>query len=144
MPATGFNIGRDLTLDIFSLSQGLLRFKIITQADFEPEYEELKSKALDGVNRFAYLPAGHKMKFEFDRGDATADNYFAQAEDDYFNGVPQDVISITETIQNPDTSISQFRYIGVALKLSKAGMFKGESIVTQTIDAMASRIQRIV
>lgn len=143
MPANGFNISRDLTLDIVDANLGVLRWKILTDADFEPEYDELRSKAADGHLRFAYLPAGHKLKFEFDRGDASIDNYFVGREDDYFNGVPVATATITETIANPDSSVSQYRYEGVALKLTKRGSFKANSIVTQTVEAMASRIRRV-
>lgn len=143
MPANGFNIGRDLTLDIVDPANGVQRWRIITSSDFEPEYKELRSEAMDGTNRFAYLPAGHKLSFQFDRGDSSVDDYFVAREADYFNGVPIPACTITETITNPDSSVSQYRYSGVALKLTKRGNFKGDSIVTQTVDAMAARITKV-
>lgn len=143
MPVNGFNIGKDVTLDIVDAVQGPLRFKIKTRFEADPEYKDLRSEALDGVNRFGYVPAGHKLTFEFDRGDARVDDYFAARESDYFNGVVLPNVSVTETISNPDGSVSQYRYTDVALKLDKSGSFKSDSIVTQTISGMAARKVRI-
>lgn len=143
MPVNGFNIGKDVTLDIVDATLGALRWKIKTSFDADPEYKEVRSEALDGVNRFGYLPAGHKLTFQFDRGDSSVDDYFASREADYFNGVQLGNVSVTETITNPDGSVSQYRYTDVALKLTKSGAFKGESIVTQTVEGMAARKVRI-
>lgn len=143
MPAQEFNIGRDVTLDIVDPTQGPLRFKLVTSFEGTPKYKELESGALDGVPRFAYLPAGHELVFEFDRADNRADDYFCRIEQNYFNGAVTPNVTITETVQEVNGAISQYRYTGVALSLTKTGPWKGDSLVGQSIRGMASRKVKI-
>lgn len=138
MPANGYNIGRDVALDVVDPVQGVLRFKLITAFDHTPKYKSLESNALDGVPRFSELSAGHEVTFEFDRGSSLADDYFCAQELNYFNGVPSPSVSITETITEVNGAITQYRYTGVALSLAKGGSWKGDSIATQSIKGMAA------
>lgn len=144
MPAKDFNIGRDITLDIYDPQAGLQRFKLMTTYDSEAQYKHLESHALDGVPRFAAIPYGWKLQFGFDRGSSAADDYFTAQEDNYFNGDPLPEVSITETIREVDGSITQYRYTGVCLYFAKGGTWKGDSLVGQTIEAMCSRRIKIV
>jgi hypothetical protein len=139
MSANGFNVGRDLTLDIVDPVQGVVRFKILTDFDHAPIYKSLESHALDGEPRFAELPAGHDLKFGFDRADSTVDDYFCAQEVNYFSGQPVTNVSIIETITEVSGAVTSYRFTRVAMKLSNGGKWKGDSIVTQGIDAKASR-----
>lgn len=143
MPAQEFNIGRDVTLDIIDPVQGVLRFKLMTSFKGTPKYKDLESGALDGVPRFASIPAGHETVFEFDRADSRADDYFCAQEENYFNGVAIQNASITETVREVNGSISQYRYSGVALSLTESGPWKGDTLVGQAIRGMASRKRKI-
>lgn len=139
MPTNSFNIGRDVTLDIVDPVEGVLRFALKTSFEASPEYDELKSKALDGLPRHAYLPTGHKLTFEFDRADSRIDSYFARQEANYFAGQKLPNVSVTETISEVDGSVTQWRYTEVALRLTKGGSWKGDGIATQTVEGMASK-----
>lgn len=144
MPAQDFNIGRDVTLDVYDPNAGLLRFKLMTEFDHEPQFKHLESHALDGVPRFAAIPAGHKLVFQFDRGSSDADDYFCQREVDYFTGQVLPQVSITETITETDGRITQYRYTNVSLYPTKGGTWKGDSLVNQTMEAMASFKRKVV
>ena len=139
MPANGFNVGRDLTLDIIDPVQGVLRFKIITETDHTPIYKSVESHGMDGNPRFAELPAGHELKFKFDRGTSAADDYFCNAEQNYFNGQTLPGVSVTETITEASGAVTQYRFTNGALKLESGGTFKGDSIVTQAISGKFAR-----
>lgn len=143
MPAQEFNIGRDVTLDIIDPVQGPLRFKLMTSFDGTPKYKSLESNPLDGVPRFAEIPAGHEIVFEFDRADSRADDYFCAQEENYFAGRAIPNASITETVTEVNGAISQYRYTGVALSLTKSGPWKGDSLVGQGIKGLASRKRKI-
>lgn len=143
MPANAFSVGRDVVLDIIDPTLGLQRFPIKTGWKADPEYADLTSVALDGVNRFAHLPKGHKLTLNLDRRDSSVKDYFATIETNYFNGQPLGNVSITETITNVDGSISVFRYLNVALKLTNGGDFKGDGKVDMTIEGMASRMVKV-
>ena len=143
MPANGFSVGRDVSLDIIDPVQGAIRFPIRTGWKADPEYTDLTSMGLDGLHRFAHLPKGHKLQLTLDRKDSSVKSYFAQIEGQYFAGATLGSVSITETITNVDGSISVFRYLNVALKLTNGGDFKADSKVDMVIEGMASRIVQV-
>ncbi len=116
----------------------VLRFKLTTSFKHTPRYTSLSSKALDGIPRFAEIPDGHEVVFEFDRGSSLADDYFCQQEVNYFSGGQLPNVSITETITEVNGNTTQYRYTGVALSLTDGGSWKGDSIATQSIKGMAA------
>lgn len=139
MPANGYNTGRDISLDIVDPTQGPLSFDITTSWNAEPQYTELESIDINGNVLFADLPKGHNGKFTLDRGSAEVDAYFAANEATYFGGKVVSYVQITETITNPDGSVSVFRYTQVAMRLTNAGKWAGESKVEMEIACRASR-----
>lgn len=138
MPANGFNIGKDHVLDIVT-SRGILRAPILTGFTSKQITTSLESKAADGVNRFAELPAGWEGTMDFDRASSGLDDYFAQSEADYYGGLAGDVVTITETNTEVSGAITQFRFTGVVLKFDDAGDKGGEKIVKQKVSWKASR-----
>jgi hypothetical protein len=145
MPATnGFTVGRDVFIDL-TLSTGPLRLPTTTTGfDAKQETKELTSHGLDGVNRFAELPAGWKGSVEMDRSDSVIDDYFAQMEADYYAGKITNPATITETISEANGSVSQYRYIGVVFKFQEAGKKRGDDKVAQTIGWSASKRLKVL
>lgn len=143
MPVSGFTVGRDVSVDIVSAKKGLVRFPIKTGFSRKQESVELKSKGLDGVIRFGTIPDGWTGSIDVDRASSELDDYFAEAEADYYSGKNIDTVSITETITEPTGAVTQYRYTGVALKYSDAGALKGDDKVTQKVDWMASKRLKI-
>jgi hypothetical protein len=139
MPATGYTIGRDISVDIISRN-GPLRFA--TRTGFEPKQEttEIKVKGSDGIVRTAYLPDGWTGTIDFDRFDARLDDYFAGVEADYYAGKDVESVSITETIIEKTGALTQYRYLEVALRYEAAGA-RGDpdSTVKQKISWAAAR-----
>ena len=141
--ALAFNIGRDVSLDISDPIQGLVRFGIRTGAEFTPIYDELKSKALDGIPRNASIPDGHRIMIQIDRNDARLDNYFATKEANYFAGNVDPNVTITETITEIDGSTTVWRYTDVSIRLTSGGVWKGNAITTLSIEGVAARKVKI-
>lgn len=139
MPTDQFNIGKDVSLDIIDPNQGPLRFSIRTGFDHTPLFDEVSSKGLDGFPRNESVPNGHRLTFNVDRADRALDDYFASREANYFNGGVNPKVSITETIREVDGSVSIYRFTGVSLSLQNGGTWRGNSPVTQAVQAMASR-----
>jgi hypothetical protein len=102
-------------------------------------FTDLKSKPLSGVPVFGVIPDGWKGSCRMDRRDPTIDSYFAGLEAAYFNGTNQIAGTIYETINEPNGSVTQWRYTGVILKLEKAGDFSGDKKVEQSVSFMASQ-----
>lgn len=142
MPLNGYTLGKDAAFTVVTPS-GLLTLNGLTGFDSEPVYEDLKSKPLNGPPNHAAIPAGHKGNFKIDRSDATIDSYFAAFEAAYFAGQNQQPGTILETIQEADGSVSQWRYGGVILKLTKGGNFEADKKVEQTIEFFASTKVRV-
>ena len=143
MPINSMSVGRDVTVDIVT-SYGLASFSITTSFHAKPKHTDLKSVGLDGTHREGYVPAGWDITFKLDRGDSSVDDFFAQVEDDYFNGINSLPGTIQETIINPDGTISQYRYEGVTLKLDDAGEKAGDKLVVMTIAGFANRRKTVM
>lgn len=143
MPVSGFTVGRDVSIDIVSAKKGLVRFPIKTGFSRKQESVQIKSKGLDGIIRFGVVPDGWSGSIEIDRASSDVDDYFAEAEADYYAGRNIDTVSITETVVEPTGATTQYRYTGVALQYSDAGSLKGDDKVPLKIDWMASKRLKI-
>lgn len=143
MPAQDYSVGRDVSLVIFT-NQGVIGTSLLTSFDARPIMADIKVIGIDGVMHPAYLPEGHEGSFEVARTDSGLDDYFAALEENYYEGADLPQGTITETIQERDGSVSQYRYEKVALKLADAGSYKGNAEVRQKIDFMASRKKKVL
>ena len=97
MPINGFSVGRDISLDITG-PQGPLRFNLITGFRSKPDITDQKIKGLDGITRHARFPDGWSGSFNIERQDSAVDDYFAQLEANYYAGLNENPVTITETI----------------------------------------------
>ncbi|AJX61593.1 hypothetical protein AQ938_06990 [Burkholderia pseudomallei] len=138
MSINNFSVGRDISLDIVTGS-GPLQINLITEFTSNQESTEVKVKGIDGITRFVRFFDGWKGKFNVERQDATLDQYFSQLEQNFFSGIGEQSVTITESIQEANGSISQFRYLGVLLKYDDAGGWKGDSTVKQAVSFVCSR-----
>lgn len=138
MPQNSFSVGRDVSLDIIT-SNGPLSFGLITKFTSKQDITDKKIKGIDGVTRHVRFPDGWSGTFDIERQDSTLDDYFAQLEQDYYDGIAEQGATITETIQEVNGSISQYRYLGVLLKFDDAGDKSGDSTITQKLSFLASR-----
>lgn len=138
MPVNGFTVGKDVSLDIVG-PNGPLRFNQIVGFSSKQDISDKGIKGLDGITRHVRFPNGWSGSFSLQRQDSTVDDYFAQLEANYYAGVNERPVSITETIQEASGQVTQYRYMDVLLKLDNAGDFKGDDSVNQSISFVASR-----
>lgn len=138
MPVNGFTIGRDVAVDI-NMPQGPVRFSNVTGFEAKPMQSGIESKGLDGTDRFGTIPGGWQGSIDIDRANANVDIVFDQLEVLYYSGQNVPAGSITETITEPDGSITQWRYIGVAWTYEEHGSFQGDQKVSQKASWKASR-----
>lgn len=143
MPANGFSVGRDVSLTIFTSDGGPLATAALTNFESAPMMADIKIVQLTGELLTAYLPEGHSGSFEFTRVDSSLDDYFANAESNYYAGADIASASITETITEVDGSISIYRFEKVALKLDSPGSWAGNREVKQKVSFMASRRRKM-
>lgn len=144
MPANGYSVGRDVAVDIIAPSGLPLRLRVRTGFSSKQETNDIKVKRADGGVDHLVIPDGWTGSLDYERGSSDLDDYFAALESTYFAGGSYGPTSITETITNPDSSISQYRYTNVALKYDDAGAKTGDNTIKQKVTWMASRRIRIV
>lgn len=134
-----YNIGSDTQLTIISDSV-VVAATILTEFNARQLTTDLKSVAIDGVNRYHHLEEGWEGTANYDRADSTMDDYFADKEARRYGGGPAPIATITETTLNAlDGSLTKFRYDGVTMKLDDIGARKGDSKVEQKISWRSSR-----
>jgi hypothetical protein len=139
MPMNNFNTGRDLTLNIIGYDGQIHSFPLQTGFDAKQLTNKVSIKGLDGIIRYLEIPDGWDGSLTLDRQDSSVDQYFAGLESAYYGGQNIPPSTITETIINPDGSISQFRFTGVMFKYDDAGNWKGDASVPLKISWCASR-----
>lgn len=142
MPLNGFSVGRDVALDIVGAA-GAIQFTMITGFRSKPDITDAKVKGLDGITRHVRFPDGWSGSFSIERQDSAVDDYFAQIEANYYAGLNEIPVTITETITEASGAVSQYRYLQVLLKLDDAGDWKGDATIKQTVSFVAARRVKI-
>ena len=144
MPMNGQTVGRDVSVDLYT-SRGILAISAaaITSFDTKPQTTNTASKGLDGITRYGVFPDGWTGTLSIDRLNGALDAFWAQIEADFYAGVNIQPGTITETIQEPDGSISQYRYTGVMFDFKDAGTKVGNQLVKQSLSFMAARRLRV-
>jgi len=138
MSNNSFSSGRNITLTVVTAS-GPLELNQITGFQSAPVLRSIASNCIDGVMRNVDVPEGWRGTFTIARQDNTLDEYFAKREADYFAGKTAQPATITETISEGDGSISQYRYIGVTLRLADAGGWQAGQTVKQSVSFLAAQ-----
>lgn len=135
---TDFNIGSDTKLTVL-VNGAVLTAQILTKFEAKQRSTSLNSKAIDGVNRNRELPEGWDIDLEWDRGNSVIDDFIASEEAARYAGQPPSDITLMEVTNNPDGSVSRYRYTKCTMKLDTAGERSGDSKVTQKATVVATR-----
>jgi len=142
MPLNSYSVGRDLSLDITG-PNGPLSFSQITGFSSKPDISDQKIKGMDGITRHLRFPDGWSGSFDLERQNSVLDDYWADLEANYYAGRNELPVTITETIQEVNGSISQYRYLQVLLTIEDAGSYKGDASVHQKMRFVAARRVRV-
>lgn len=139
-----FNIGRDARLDIVLANGTPLRPSILTEFSCKQETVDLKSRPLNDRPIHQIIYDGWTFTATFDRADSVIDDYFCQAEDNYYAGQNATEIYITQTIKDANTGVlSQYRLTGVVMKYDDAGTYKSEDKVPVKVSGMATARRKV-
>lgn len=142
MADQGYTLGRDVAVDIITAS-GPLRLPKVTKFSSRPKFASQEITTLDGNTDELSSPKGWEGDIDIERADGTADNYQAQWEDNWFNGVSNGTIAITETISESGGGVSVYRYEGVVLRLKNAGDKQGDKTIPQQFQFTARRRKKV-
>ncbi len=133
MPNFGESYGRDIRLDINLPNGGILTLQEIESYDKKPDNHIDSFVNISGRKINNVIPQGGSGEITLKRVDSTVESFQAQYEANFYAGGQQLKGTITETISNPDGSISQFQVQGVSLLVEDLGTWRGETAVTQKI-----------
>lgn len=142
MPQGKFNVGRDVTLKIVT-TVGSLDLSNLTS--FKSKLDETVQKIVlvNGKTKHLRFLEGWSGSFDLERSSAQIDAYFSLLELNQKLGIREPPASITETVQEVNGSVSQFRYKGVILSYQDAGEVAGNKSIKQSLNFVAEERPQI-
>lgn len=140
MPVNNMSIGKDVSVVIITPTGALnIPSAAITNFSVQPVTENESRIGMDGITRALVVPTAYQGSFDVDRMNSSVEDWWNAVENAYFSGQNIPSGTITETIQNPDGSISQYRYIGVMFDLNDLGSREPTKVIKQKLGFVASR-----
>jgi hypothetical protein len=139
MPQQGFSVGRDVSLVLILSDGSSLPLNKVTSWKAKPDTTTQKVKGLDGSILHLRWHEGWNGSFNIERRDALIDQYFAQIEAAYHAGNDEKPAVLQQTIQEPDGTISQYRFTDVLLTYDDAGDWQADKTVSQSVSFVAHR-----
>lgn len=139
MAVNGLSVGHDATIILYdNNTKSIIGTANVTDFDEKAEMTEIKSRPLSGKPIYGYIPEGWKGSFTADRTGRAFDDLFATFETIYYSGANVLSLSIARYVNEPDGTVSQYNYLGVAIKPEDMGTWKGDAKVTQKFSWAAS------
>jgi len=142
MPYNTFTVGSDCQIVVMG-PFGRVDLAHVTGFEAHQLTVALRVDRLDGVQLGAELPKGWTGSFALDRGSSAVDDLIAQVERAYLAGQSIGAGTLYQYVNEPDGSTSTYQFNGVVFKLTSAGVYKGDSAVTQKLDFYASGRVRV-
>jgi hypothetical protein len=142
MSLSMFSVGRDTQLVVIGPA-GRIDLTHVTSFDSRQITRSVRVDRLDGTHMGTELPKGWEGSFEIERGTSAVDDFIAAAEQQYFSGTTVSLGTMYQYVTETDGSTSTYQYDNVVFRLSNAGVWKGDSSVTQKLEFFAVRRRRI-
>lgn len=142
MSLSMFSVGRDTQLVVIGPA-GRIDLTHVTSFESHQVTQSVRVDRLDGTHMGTELPKGWEGSFEIERGTSAVDDFIAAAEQQYFNGTSVNLGTMYQYVTETDGSTSTYQYDNVVFRLSNAGIWKGDSSVTQKLEFFAVRRRRV-
>lgn len=144
MPIGNKSVGRDLSFTITTVNGALnITPDLVGDYTADPQSDWKIWLPITGIQETAVLPLCWGGTIEMVRKGPLLDEFWALFEASYYNGVSVQPSIMIETINEPDGSTTQWSYIGTILRLTKAGSWKGNEFVNQSLEWRATRRNKI-
>ncbi|GBQ46064.1 hypothetical protein ACM0P6_02120 [Komagataeibacter sucrofermentans] len=137
-----FNIGRDCRV-VLVYNGSRIDLPTVTGFNAAQRTHQLESNPLNDMPLFYDVPGGWGGQFSFQRDGSGADDLFAAIESGFWSAGTVILGSIYQYVTECDGSLSTYEFIGASLRLSDAGRYQSETLVTQTITFTARARNRI-
>lgn len=139
MPVNGMNIGRDYSIGLYDATTGqLVDLGDVQDFTSTKQVHQIASRPYNGDPRFGHIPDGYKGSFSITRTGSTLESLQLQLDAAFKAGTVMKPGYISETVQNPDGTVSRFQYTGVDFVMERIADVSREKVVTQTVGWMAS------
>jgi hypothetical protein len=142
MPYNTFSVGSDCQIVVMG-PFGRVDLAHVTGFEARQMTAMVRVDRLDGVQLGAELPKGWSGSFSLDRGSSAVDDFIAQIEQAYLSGQSISGGTLYQYVNEPDGSTSTYQFNGAVFKLTSAGVYKGDTAVTQRLDFYASGRTRV-
>lgn len=143
MPINGISIGKDTTVTLDDNNGNVVTTRTKSFSS-KQKTSNRETVALDGVNRLLNIPIGWEGSFEFERTGPQMDAFINNLEAQYAAGGVTPLVTVTQTVQEADGSVSQYQYQRCVVQFDSAGEWKGDDYVTQKINFMGSARAQLV
>jgi hypothetical protein len=142
MPVSGLSTGIDVSFVINDPNtNSTLNLGRVTGFDRRQNTSKLESDAINGPPIFGTTYRGWSGTITFERNGPQCDQFFAQLEANYYNGVTILTGTILETIKEI-SGLTQWRYNGVDFDFSDAGRITQRDFIKMTVTWRAqTRVQ---
>lgn len=132
-----FNVGRDCRV-VLIYNGSRVDLPTVTGFQSQQQTNRLASMPLNDMPRFYDVPNGWSGGFDFQRDSSGADDLFAAIESGFWSAGTIINGNIYQYVTEVDGTVTTYEYVGAAIRLSNAGRYQSENIVTQHIDFVAS------
>jgi hypothetical protein len=139
----GFSTGRDCSVVIVDTNYGQIQIPNATGFNSRQQIAMPKVDRMDGVQLQGALPKGWSGSFSAERADSGLDDYFAQAEENWFANAQIASCTIYQYVTELDGSVTTYEYDNVCLTFDDAGNWRSDQSVKQNISFQANRRRKL-
>lgn len=144
MPVNKMNVGVDYAFGYFDGTQGaLVDLGDVQMIRLTALKHDIKSMPYNAVPRYGYVPDGFKMDFTITRTSAVLENLMVLFETNFQAGAIMQPGYLSETINNPDNTLSKYQYTNFVVFLTDHGDISREKVVTLRLEGYASQKTRL-
>jgi hypothetical protein len=137
MSGSMFSVGRDCQVVVLG-AYGRVDLTHVTGFEGRQMTASVRVDRIDGVQLGAELPKGWDGQFDLERGNSAVEDFIAQLEADFHNGLSPAPGTLYQYITESDGSTSTYQYNNVVFRLASAGMWRGDAAVKQRLEFFAS------
>jgi hypothetical protein len=144
MSVNGMTVGQDYSFAFYDANTGtIIDLGDVQNVKVTAQKHDIKSQPYNGVPRFGYIPDGFKISFTITRTGQQLEDLQVAAVQRFNAGSVDRSGFLSETITNPDGSVSRYQYTGFCFFLTEVGDVSREKMITQQAEGMASDKIRI-
>ena len=139
MPVNGMSVGRDFTFGFYDANTGtVIDLGDVQNVQIAAGKHDIKSQPYNGVPKFGYIPDGYKISGTITRTNGTLEAFQVLMNQKFNNGEVIKPGYLSESVTNPDGTVSRYQYTGFTFFISDVADVSREKVVSMKFEGMAS------